>query len=248
MKKNELVLLLSKENSYLIGVKKKKFHTKDGIFNLEELFKKNFGDRIKTHLGKEFLIVKPTIADILEKMERLPQIVMPKDAALILAYTGIGQGSLIIDAGTGSGFLAIFLASYVYPGKVITYENNKKFAKIAKQNIKLSGLKNIKLKQKDITKGIDEKNVDLITLDMKDAEKVIEHAQKALKPGGWLVVYSPYIEQVTSVVRKMEEKGFCNIKTVENIVREWQVEKYTRPKTLGLLHTGWLTFGRKVGK
>lgn len=245
MKKDQLVLLLSKENSYLVKVKKGKFHTKDGIFNLEELLKKNFGEKIKTHLGKEFLIVKPSITDMLEKIERLPQIVMPKDAALILAYTGIGQGSLIVDAGTGSGFLAIFLANYVYPGKVVTYENNKKFAKIAKKNIKLLGIKNIKLKEKDITKGIDEKNVDLITLDLKDAEKVIEHAYKSLKPGGWLVVYSPYIEQVSSVVKKMEEKGFCNIKTVENIVREWQVEKYTRPKTIGLMHTGWLTFGRK---
>lgn len=245
MKKNELVLLLSKESSYLVNVKKKKFHTKDGIFNLEELFKKRFGDKIKTHLGKEFLIFKPNITDILEKIERLPQIIMPKDLGLILAYTGIGPGSLIVDAGTGSGFLCLFLASYVYPRKVVTYENNKKFAKVAKKNIKFSGLKNIKLKQKDITKGIDEKNVDLITLDMKDAEKVVEHAYKALKPGGWLVVYSPYIEQVSLVVKKMEEKGFFSIKTVENIVREWQVEKYTRPKTLGLLHTGWLTFGRK---
>ncbi|MEM5844350.1 MAG: tRNA (adenine-N1)-methyltransferase [Candidatus Aenigmatarchaeota archaeon] len=245
MKKNQPVLLLSKESSYLVKVKKGKFHTKDGIFNLEELFKKSFGEKIKTHLNKEFVIVNPTIVDLLEKLERLPQIIMPKDAALILAYTGIKPGSLVVDAGTGSGFLAIFLASYLSPGKVVTYESNKKFAKIAKKNIKLSGLKNIKLKEKDITKGIDEKNVDLITLDLKDAEKVIEHAYKALKPGGWLVVYSPYIEQVSSVTKKMKEKGFCNIKTVENIVREWQVEKYTRPKTVGIMHTGWLTFGRK---
>lgn len=246
MKKDELVLLLSKENYYLIKVGKGNFHTKDGIFNLDEILKKNFGNKIKTHMGKEFVIVNPTIVDILEKIERLPQIVMPKDVALILAHTGVKQGSLIVDAGTGSGLLAIFLANYINPGKVITYEKNKKFEKIAKKNIELSGLKNIKIKSKDITNGIDEKNVDLITLDMKDAEKVVKHAYKSLKPGGWLVVYSPYIEQVTTVVREMKKKGFCFIKTVENIVREWQIEEHTRPKTVGLMHTGWLTFGRKV--
>ena len=82
---------------------------------------------------------------------------------------------------------------------------------------------------------------------MKNAEKVIKHAYKALKAGGYLVVYSPYIEQVISVLKKIQKFNFCEIKTLENIVREWQFEKYTRPKTLGIMHTGFLTFARKVG-
>jgi tRNA (adenine57-N1/adenine58-N1)-methyltransferase len=194
------------------------------------------------------MIVEPSITDILEKkIRRLPQIVLPKDIALILSYTGIKPGSIVVDAGTGSGFLSIFIAYYIRPGKVVTYENNERFVKIVKENIKISGLsKVIKLKQKDITKGIDEKNVDLITLDMKNVEKVIKHAYKALKPGGWLVVYSPYIEQVISVVKEIKKKNFSWIKTVENIVREWRIEKHSRPKTLGLMHTGFLTFARKV--
>ena len=146
MKEGKLVLLLSVESSYLTEVRKGKLHTQDGIFDLNELKRKNFGGKIKTHLKKEFSIVKPSIADILEKkVKRLPQIIMPKDIGLILAYTGISQGSLVVDAGTGSGFLAIFLANYIKPGKVVTYEIDKKFAKVAKENIKISGLKNIKL-------------------------------------------------------------------------------------------------------
>lgn len=248
MKEKELVLLLSKDSNYITEVGKGKLHTRDGIFDLNDLKKKKFGDKTKTHLGKEFKIVKPTITDVLEKkLKRLPQIMMPKDIALILACTGVSPGSLIVDAGTGSGFLVIFLASYIKPGKIVTYEDDKRFVKVARENIKNSGLsKFIKLKQKDITKGIDERNVDLITLDMKNSEKVVKHVHKALKPGGYLVVYSPYIEQVIAVTKEIEKKGFFNIKTVENIVREWQVEKYTRPKTVGLMHTGFLTFARKV--
>lgn len=247
MKEKELVLLLSKDGRYVTEVKKVKLHTKDGIFDLNSLKKKSFGDKIKTHLGKEFKITKPTITDLLDKLKRLPQIIMPKDISLILAYTGISQGSLVVDAGTGSGFLSIFLANYIKPGKVVTYENDRRFVKVAKENIKNSGLsKFIRLKQKDITKGIDERNVDLVTLDMKNAEKVVKRAYNSLKVGGFLVVYSPYVEQVIDVTKEMEKKGFFNIKTVENIVREWQVEKYTRPKTVGLMHTGFLTFARKV--
>lgn len=248
MKEKELALLLSKRSSYLVEVGSKKLHTKDGIFDLNKLKKKNFGSKIKTHLGREFSIVKPNILEILEKkIKRLPQIIMPKDIALILSFTGVGPGSLLVDAGTGSGFLAIFMANYIKPGKVVTYENNKRFIETAKKNINTSRLsKFIKLKQKDIIKGIAEKKVDLITLDMKNAEKVVKHAYKALKPGGFLVVYSPYIGQAFTVLKEMKRKGFCYIKTVENIVREWQAEKYIRPKTIGLMHTGFLTFARKV--
>jgi len=249
LKEKELVLLLSERSSYLTEVSNKKLHTKDGIFDLNKIKKKRVGSKIKTHLGKEFSIVKPNIVEILKKkVKRLPQIIMPKDIALILSFTGIEPGSLIVDAGTGSGFLAIFIASYIKPGKVVTYENNERFIKTAKDNIKASGLsKFIRLKQKDIIKGISEKKVDLITLDMKNAEMVVKHAYKALKPGGYLVVYSPYIGQAFAVTKEMKRKGFCYIKTVENIVREWQAEKHIRPKTIGLMHTGFLTFARKVG-
>ena len=249
MKEKELVLLLSERTSYLVEVKNRTLHTKDGTIELNKLKKKRIGSKIKTHLGKEFTIVKPNIVEILEKkVKRLPQIIMPKDIALIIAFTGVEPGGLVVDAGTGSGFLAIFVANYIKPGKLVTYENDERFIETARKNIKTSGLsKFIRLKEKDITKGIDEKKVDLVTLDMKGAEKVVKHAYKVLKPGGYLVVYSPYVEQAYTVSKEMRRKGFCYIKTVENIVREWQAVKYTRPKTIGLMHTGFLTFARKVG-
>jgi tRNA (adenine57-N1/adenine58-N1)-methyltransferase len=248
LRDKELVLLYSDDSSYIAESGNSDLHTKDGVVHLKDLRKMKFGDSIKTHLGKEFRIIKPNLKDILDKkMRRLPQIIMPKDAALILAYTGISPGSKVVDAGTGSAFLSIFMANYVRPGKVVTYEVDRKFAKSAKQNIIDSGLSRfVTMKRKDISKGISERNVDLVTLDMKNAEKVVKYVYKALAPGGYLAVYSPYIEQVIKVTKEMERKGFFNIKTVENIVREWQVEKYARPKTLGLMHTGFITFARKV--
>jgi tRNA (adenine57-N1/adenine58-N1)-methyltransferase len=247
LKKGEIILLLSKKNSYLIEAKKGELHTKDGVFKLDEILKKKFGDKIKTHLGKEFVIVKPTITDILEKkIKRTAQVILPKDAALILAYTGIPSNSLVIDLGTGTGYLAIFLANYINKGKIITYEKNKEFAKVASENIKASGLKNIELKIKDISKGIKERNADLITIDLEYPEKVIRHAYKALKPGGWLAVYSPTVEEMIKVKKEIKKFEFSQPLGVENIVREWKLEKTTRPKTMGIMHTGFLIFARKI--
>jgi tRNA (adenine57-N1/adenine58-N1)-methyltransferase len=247
LKKGEIVLLLSKENSYLTEVRKGKFHTKDGIFNLEEILKKEIGDKIKTHLGKEFVIVKPTINDILEKkIKRTAQVILPKDAALILAYTGIPSNSLVIDLGTGTGYLVIFLANYLSKGKIITYEKNREFAKIASENIKASGLKNIELKRKDVSKGMKERNADLVTIDLQHPEKFIKLAYRVLKPGGWLVVYSPTVEEMLKVKKEIKKFEFPQPLAVENIVREWKLEKTTRPKTMGIMHTGFLIFARKI--
>lgn len=182
-----------------------------------------------------------------KKLKRGPQIITPKDASLILAYTEVEPESKVVDAGTGSGFLAIFLATYIKPGKVYTYENDERFAKLARENIKISGLsKFIQLRKADVTKGIKEKNVDLVTLDLKDAKKVIRHAHKALKIGGRLVVYSPTIEHLMEISKEIKKGGFGEIKTVENIVREWKVDLTTRPKTMGIMHTGFLTFAKRT--
>ncbi len=236
--------LLGKNNSYFVDIKE--FHTKDGIIKEKDLKKARIGKKVKTHLGKEFFVVKPYIIDFLNYAKRLQQVILPKDAALILSYTGIGPNCNVIDVGCGSAWLTIFLAYYVKPGKVYAYEIDKRALKVAKENIKNSGLKNIVLKEKDARKGLDEKEVDMVTIDIKDATKVIKHAYHSLKIGGWLVVYSPYVEQVIEVRKEIGKFEFSYIKTVENIVREWQMKLTLRPKNVGLMHTGFLTFARRV--
>ncbi len=247
IKLNDKVLILNKEESYLVTASKKKFNVQSGMIDLGKLMGKNYGSKIKTHIGKEFMLVKPTMLDMFSKFARGAQVILPKDIGLILAYTGISNDSLVVDAGAGSGFLSIFLGSYLTNGKVVTYENDERFVKIAKGNIEMSGLKNVSLKRKDISKGIDEKNVDLVTLDLQHPEKIIRNVYKSLKAGGRLVVYSPTIEEVIKVSKEIRKNEFSDIKTIENIVREWQTERTTRPKTIGLMHTGWLTFSRKMG-
>ena len=60
--------------------------------------------------------------EIFRKLSRGPQIVTLKDAGIIAAYTGLSPGDLVVDAGSGSGFLAIFMGNIVRPeGRVVSY-------------------------------------------------------------------------------------------------------------------------------
>jgi tRNA (adenine57-N1/adenine58-N1)-methyltransferase len=170
---------------------------------------------------------------------------MPKDAALIISVTGCSPGWKVVDAGTGSGFLSMFLSNIGCT--VYSYEKKKEFYEIAKRNVKNFELKNLVIKNSDITKGIKENEIDLITLDMQHPEKVMKHAFKALKSGGWLAVYSMHIEEVKKVYEELKKFDFTYVKILENIQREWQsMGKLTRPKNYMLAHTGFLTFARKM--
>lgn len=184
--------------------------------------------------------------DIEKKFRRGAQIVTRKDAAVIIAETGLQPDWKCLDLGGGSGFLALFLANLVPNGSVTCYEKNERFARIIEENIKKSEMKNIEVKNKP-SEEFTEKEMDLITMDMKGAELLIEKCRDALKEKGWLAVYSPHIEQQISVKKSMEEAGLKNIKTLETSQREWKIgpREFSHPVYGKITHTGFVTFGRK---
>jgi len=78
------------------------------------------------------------------------------------------------------------------------------------------------------------------------AEKLVKKCYSALKSGGWLCVYSPHIEQQIAARNAMEKNGFIMVKTMETIQRNWSSLKgFTHPRPSGIVHTGFITFGRK---
>ena len=180
------------------------------------------------------------------RIRRSAQIIPLKDVGLIVAETGVNNKSKIVDAGSGSGALACFLANLVK--EVITYEIREDFIKIVKDNIDFLNLKNVKIKKKDIYNGIDEKNVDLVVLDLPEPWKALKSAEKALKPGAFLVSYSPTIPQVMDFVNEAREnKHFTYIKTSEIIEREWEIEgRKVRPRSQAIGHSGFISFVRKI--
>ena len=184
--------------------------------------------------------------DIAKKYKRGPQVITRKDAAIIAGETGLRPNWRCLDLGGGSGFLALFLANLVPNGSVTCYELRKEHAEIIKQNVKTSGFTNVKV----VNKSADDftgKNFDLITVDMKGAETVVEKAHRALKVGGFIAVYSPHIEQQIECRKALERCGFTKIKTSETVQKEWtSVHGFTHPVPSQLVHTGFVTIARKL--
>ena len=238
-------ILIDKSKKYYIEDLTKDFHSQDGVIAKKDLKKKD-GSKILSNTKKEFSIFTSSFIDDYKRIRRGAQIITLKDIGPILAYTGINKNSKVVDAGAGSGALSCYLAHFCK--EITTYELRDDFYKIVKENIKKLGLKNIKIKKKNIHQGIDEKDIDLVTLDLPDPWNAIDVAAKALKVGGFLVSYSPTIPQVMDFMNTISKKdNFIHLDTMEVMERKWDVDgRKVRPKSHGLGHTGFLSFCRKI--
>lgn len=245
-----VILSLSQRKTYLVKVEQgKSFHTHKGYVKFDDIIGKEYGTTITSSLGFEFVALKPQLRDYIMKCARQTQIMYPKDISLIVMFSGIGPGSRVVEAGTGTGAMTTALAHYVKPdGKIYSYEIREEFQKTAEKNLRRAGLTDfVELKNRDITLGIEEKNVDSVILDLAIPWLIVPHAYTSLKPSGTLVSFSPTIDQVVKTVETLKENGFADIETIECLMRGMQIERgKTRPQTLMTAHSGYITNARKA--
>ena len=241
-------ILVAEGKKFYVRDTNKDFHTQFGFVKASDLKKAKDGSKILSNTKKEFFVFPSSFIDSYERIKRSAQIIPLKDIGRIITTTGINKESIVVDAGSGSGALACFLAHICK--KVVTYDLREDFMNIVKTNKEFLGLKNLTIKKGSIYEKIPEKNVDLITLDVPEPWKALETVKKSLKVGGFLVSYSPTIPQTQDFINYIsKEKGFLHIKTIEIIEREWEViGRKVRPKSQPIGHSGFLTFIRKIGK
>jgi len=238
-------VVVSKPRHYYVEDLTQDFHSSEGIISKKDLKKKD-GSTVKSSMNKEFVVFTSDFSDDFKRIKRLPQVIPLKDIGVIISETGIGKTSKVLDSGTGSGAVACMMGHLVK--EVVSYDIKKEHVDIAKQNVKMLGLKNVKIKNKSIYKDVDEKDMDLFVLDVPEPWNAIRSAEKALRVGGFLVSYSPCVPQVMDFVNTISiNKNFIMVKTIEIIERKWDVrERKVRPKSAGIGHSGFLTFIRKI--
>ena len=224
------------------------FQSDLGIVKSDVLDNAQIGDEVKSHLDHTFKIVKPNINDFIDLMDRRCSILIKKDIGQVLAHTGLGAGSRVVDAGTGAGAIALNFGNVVgETGQVYTYEIREDFAEVARKNIDNFGITNIEVKNKNIKDGIDEDNIDLIFLDLPKPFEMFEDVMDTLNVGGWLAVYAPYIDQAETSYRVAKKLGFYDIEIIELLERGLEVRTQgVRPKTRMVGHSGYLVFARKL--
>ena len=204
------------------------------------------GDTVETHLGTPFVARRLRGPDLFHHLERTGAPMLPRDIGLVVGHAGIQRGDHVLDAGTGTGVLAVTLGRL--GATVDTYEINPEFAAVARENVALAGVEDtVTVHAGDVTDHLDDHaGLDAVTLDTADAPAVVAAAPDLLAPGGSLAVYSPFVEDAREVAETAREAGLDEVRTLETIQREMQFdERGSRPSTAGVGHTGFLTVARR---
>ena len=226
-----------------------KFETHRGYLNHNDLIGKPWGSQVFSHMGSQFVLLQPSLADILVETRRNTQIMYPKDIGFILISMDIGPGKHVLEAGTGSGSFTTALAFAVgSQGKVTTYESRPEFQHLAQKNLNRLGLsERVEFKLRDISEGFDERNVDAVFLDLPNPQDYVLQAKEAIKPGGYLGSILPTTNQVSTLLIALRRSNFAFIEVCEILLRYYKaVADRLRPTDRMIAHTGYLIFSRSM--
>jgi tRNA (adenine57-N1/adenine58-N1)-methyltransferase len=206
------------------------------------------GETVDTHLGTTFVVRELRLADLFDHLERTGAPMMPRDVGLVLGHTGAAAGDRVLDAGTGTGILAAALGRV--GADVVTYERDPDFAANARENMSTAGVADaVEVRTADVTEAIgslaEDEPFDVVTLDTENAARVVERSPDLLATGGFVAVYSPFVEASRETALAAREVGLREVETHETIQREMDFdERGSRPSTAGVGHTGYLTLAR----
>ena len=177
----ERVLLIdAKDRRYLITlVPGAMFHTHAGIVAHDDLIGSCEGRTITGSTGP----VLPRVAPDAQRRRaqdarRGAQVIYPKDLGAILIAADIGPGQRVLEAGVGSGALSM---TVLRAGAcVVGYELREDFAARAKANVEaaLGPDAPYRVEIRDVTQGIDERDLDRVLLDMPVPHKVVAAAAR----------------------------------------------------------------------
>jgi len=216
---------------------------------VDDFIGSSFGSSVKSSLGEVFWVLRPTTHDFIMHTARQTQIMYPKDIGIILLKLSLSSGMKVLEVGTGSGAMTLAAATVVKPGgHVDTYEARSEFADVAERNLRRASVSDyVTIHRADVSGGVEGSDFDAAIIDVGDPWPLIPHVHKALSGSAPVVSFSPTFNQVEKTTEAFAKGGFINVHTLECFIREIRADTgKTRPATIMVGHTGYMTFAQKI--
>lgn len=166
------------------------------------------------------------------------QILYFADISFIVSNLDVKPGSLVGEAGTGSGSMTHSLIRTIAPsGKVFTFDFHEKRVEDARQEFKTHGCEDLVIIQhRDVCQnGFPDDlsgRLDAVFLDLPSPWEAVPAAKGALRSGGRICCFSPCIEQVQRTAAVLRENYFVELKTYECLLKPIETAKRLSLKKL----------------
>ena len=245
---DKVLLIDAKDRRYLLTLSEGgEFHSHTGVITHAELIGADEGSTFRSSRGSRFTAFRPTLSDFVVKMPRGAQVIYPKDLGPLLLLADIHPGVRVLESGVGSG--ALSMAMLRAGADIVGYELREEFADRATANVRgflgdeLATRYRVELR--NCYDGIEETGLDRVVLDLPEPWQVVKHSERALRPGGIFVSYTPTIVQAAHLRETLEGSRFTMAETIEVLHRSWHIEgQSVRPDHRMVAHTGFLTAAR----
>ncbi|NXM70591.1 TR61B protein, partial [Serilophus lunatus] len=220
------------------------------------------GQVLRTSAGAKLLLRRPSLEEYVLLMPRGPAIAYPKDVSAMLMMMDVHPGDTVLETGSGSGAMSLFLSRAVGPkGRVISYEIRGDHHNLAKKNYRHwrsaweighadEWPDNVDFILKDISAAAaDMKSLtlDAVVLDMLNPQSALPVVHPSLKQGGVCAVYLANITQVIDLLDRIRtwKLPFMCERIVEVTHRNCSVPYVARPSYWQDGHSAFLTKLRK---
>ncbi|CAG5132051.1 unnamed protein product [Candidula unifasciata] len=202
--------------------------TKFGAVKHSSLVGKQYGTKIQCSKGWVF-VLQPTPELWTLSLPHRTQILYSTDISMIIFQLDLKPGSIVAEAGTGSGSLSHAILRTIQPsGQLLTFEFHGERCDKARQEFAEHGLSEfVTVTHRDVCgEGFQlDHLVDAVFLDLPKPWECIASAKNAIKrEGGRICTFSPCIEQVQRSCEELSKNNFTDIVTVECLARNFNIQ------------------------
>jgi len=231
----------------------KVFHTTKGGVAHDDMIGHPDGLVVTSAGGAQYLVFRPLLQQFMVSMPREAAVVYPKDAAHIVMFADIFPGARVLEAGVGSGALALALLRAIGPsGQLVSYERREEFAEVARRNVDtyLGPQPQWRLVVGELADGLQSyaETFDRVVLDMLAPWECVDAVARVMEPAAVLCCYVTTTTQMGRLADQLRaDGGFTEPVIHEVMVRQWHAEGLSvRPVHGTTGHTGFIMLTQRL--